>query len=92
MNLRAFSGFPQGRRAQIDFIPADSAAFGTAARKAKLKLLGPKTGFLIQGEEWIGLVAEVMSVCGAYAGRNPGSCHVPDLPAPPHLLLTGIPS
>jgi hypothetical protein len=61
VNLLAFSGFPKGRRAQIDFIPADPAAFRAAARKAKLKLVGPKTGFLIQGEDRIGVVAEVMA-------------------------------
>ena len=27
VNLLAFSGFPQGRRAQLDFIPADPVAF-----------------------------------------------------------------
>src|SRR5713101_7259448 len=51
VGLLAFSGFPHGRRAQIDFIPADPAAFRAAARKAKLKVVGPKTGFLIQGED-----------------------------------------
>ena len=61
VNLRAFSGFPQGRRAQIDFIPADPAAFRVAARKAKLKLVGPKTGFLVQGEDQVGAVAELMA-------------------------------
>jgi hypothetical protein len=61
VNLLAFSGFPHGRRAQIDFIPADPAAFRAAARKAKLKLVGPKTGFLVQGEDRIGVVAELMS-------------------------------
>ena len=61
VSLLAFSGFPHGRRAQIDFIPADPAAFRAAARKAKLTLVGPKTGFLIQGEDWTGAVAEVMA-------------------------------
>ncbi len=61
VGLLAFSGFPHGRRAQIDFIPADPAAFRAAARKAKLTLVGPKTGFLIQGEDRTGAVAEVMA-------------------------------
>jgi hypothetical protein len=61
VNLFAFSGFPKGRRAQIDFIPADPAAFKTVAKKAKLKLVGPKTGFLIQGGDRIGVVAEMMA-------------------------------
>jgi len=61
VSLLAFSGFPKGRRAQIDFIPADPAAFRVAARKAKLKLVGPKTGFLVQGEDRRGAVAELMA-------------------------------
>jgi len=61
VDLLAFSGFPKGRRAQIDFIPADPAAFRAAARKAKLKLVGPKTGFLVQGEDRPGAVAEFMA-------------------------------
>ncbi len=61
VNLLAYSGFPKGRRAQLDFIPADVAAFRTAARKAKLPLVGPKTGFLIQGADRPGAVAELIA-------------------------------
>ena len=61
VNLLAFSGFPKGRRAQIDFIPADQAALKAAARKAKVKLVGPKTGFLVQGDDRVGAVAEFMT-------------------------------
>jgi len=59
--LLAFAGFPKGRRAQIDFIPTDQAAFKAAARKAKIKLVGPKTGFVIQGDDRAGVVAEIVS-------------------------------
>ena len=61
VNLFAFSGFPKGRRAQLNFIPTNIAAFRTAAKKAKLKLVGPKTGFLVQGEDRMGVVAELMT-------------------------------
>ncbi len=61
VNLLAFSGFPKGRRAQIDFIPVDPSAFRAAARKAKLTLVGPKTGFLVQGEDRVGAVEELMA-------------------------------
>lgn len=61
VNLLAYSGFPKGRRAQLDFIPTDVAAFRTAARKAKLTLIGPKTGFLIQGEDRAGALAEIVA-------------------------------
>ncbi|HWP59174.1 MAG TPA: hypothetical protein VNL14_14870 [Candidatus Acidoferrales bacterium] len=60
VNLLAFSGFPQGRRAQLDFVPADPAAFRAAARKSKLKLVGPKTVFLIQGDDRVGAGAEIL--------------------------------
>jgi hypothetical protein len=61
VGLLAFSGFPHGRRAQVDFIPADPAALRAVARKAKLKLVGPKTGFLIRGEDRVGALAELMA-------------------------------
>ena len=48
VNLVAFSGFPEGRKAQLDFIPADTAAFKSAAKANKWKLVGPKRGFLIR--------------------------------------------
>jgi hypothetical protein len=41
VNLVAFSAFPEGRRAQLDFIPADPAAFKQAAKQAKWKVVGP---------------------------------------------------
>jgi hypothetical protein len=69
VNLLAFSGFPQGRKAQMDFIPEDSAAFRMAAKKAGLKLSARKTGFLAQGEDKPGAVAEIMSKL-AEAGVN----------------------
>lgn len=57
IDLLAFSGFPKGRRAQLDFIPADSAAFAKCAKKAGCTLSKKKSGFLIQGEDRIGAVA-----------------------------------
>jgi hypothetical protein len=60
VNLLAFSGFPQGRRAQLDFLPADPAAFKQAAKRAKWKVVGPKRGFLIHGDDRIGAVADLL--------------------------------
>ena len=37
INLTAFTAFPSGRRAQVDFIPEDAAALKSAARKLKLR-------------------------------------------------------
>jgi hypothetical protein len=65
INLLAFSGFPQGRRAQLDFIPADPAAFKQATKTAKWKVVGPKRGFLVQGDDRVGAVAELLERLGA---------------------------
>src|SRR5438093_6774951 len=54
VNLMAFSGFPSGRRAQLDFFPADAAAFKAVAKANRWKLVGPKRGFLVQGDDQIG--------------------------------------
>lgn len=67
VNLLACSGFPKGRRAQIDLVPGDIAAFRAAARKAKLKLVGPKTAFLIQGDDRPGAIADIL---GQLAGAK----------------------
>jgi hypothetical protein len=67
VNLLAYSGFPKGRRSQLDFIPVDAAAFRAAARKARLKLVGPKSGFLLQGEDRPGALAEVIAKLAAAA-------------------------
>ncbi len=61
VNLLAFSGFPRGRRAQIDFVPARAAAFTKAAQKAKWKIKGPKMCFLFTGADRPGAVDQVLS-------------------------------
>jgi hypothetical protein len=60
VNLTAFSGFPAGRRAQLDFFPADPAAFKKVARMNRWKVVGPKRGFLIQGDDRVGTAADVV--------------------------------
>lgn len=60
VNLLAFSGFPEGRRGQLDFVPADPAAFRQAAKKAGWKVTGPKRAFLLQGDDRVGVVAETL--------------------------------
>ena len=60
VNLLAFSGFPEGRRAQLDFMPADGAAFKQIAKQAKWKVAGPKRGFLVQGDDRVGAVADLL--------------------------------
>jgi hypothetical protein len=65
VNLLAFSGFPSGRRSQLDFIPADSEAFKKAARRAGLKLSPRKTGFLVQGGDRVGALADLLGKLAA---------------------------
>jgi len=60
VNLLAFSGFPRGRRAQLDFIPEDVELFRKALSTAKLKVQSKKTGFLVQGDDRPGAVAEAL--------------------------------
>ncbi len=60
VNLQAFCAFPIGPgKSQIDLVPENPTAFQQAAARLGLSLIGPKRGFLIQGEERIGAVADV---------------------------------
>jgi hypothetical protein len=59
VNLLAFSGFPQGRGSQLDFVPENPTAFKAVARKARWKLVGPKRCFLITGEDRVGAIAGI---------------------------------
>ena len=65
VNLLAFSGFPAGKRAQLDFIPEDPAAFRAVARKAKWKVTGPKVGFLVEGDDRTGVMADLYAKLAA---------------------------
>ena len=60
INLLGVSAFPHGaRKSQVDLIPEDSGAFAQAAKSARLALSKKKSGFLIQGEDRPGAVADV---------------------------------
>lgn len=65
VNLLAFSGFPAGKRAQLDFVPENPAEFRAVARKAKWKVTGPKVGFLIEGDDRTGVVADLYAKLAA---------------------------
>ena len=43
------SPFLKGDGRDFDFVPMDQPAFKTAAKKAKVRLIGPKTAFLYSG-------------------------------------------
>ena len=62
VNLLAFTGFPINKRtAQVDFVPEDAAAFKVAAKRAKIKIKSKKGGFLVQGDDRTGAVADVLT-------------------------------
>jgi len=60
VNLLAFSGFPSGRKAQLDFIPEDVAVFKNAVKTAKIKTRPQKFGFLVQGDDRKGALADLL--------------------------------
>src|SRR5262245_14918905 len=60
VNLLAFSGFPEGRGAQLDFVPEDPAAFRQVAKKARWKISGPKRCFVAAGDDRVGVIAEAV--------------------------------
>jgi len=64
VHLNAFHAFPQGRRAQLDFVPSDSGAFKAAARMAKWKITGPKKAFVIEGEDRTGALVDYFAKLG----------------------------
>jgi hypothetical protein len=69
INLLACSGIPRGRRAQIDVVPEDNRQFSAAVKKAGLAFHRKKTGFLIQGKDRPGALAENVGKLAA-AGVN----------------------
>jgi hypothetical protein len=60
VGLLAFSGFPRGRRVQLDFVPEKPAALVKAAKKMKLKLSARKRCFLLQGRDRTGALVRVL--------------------------------
>jgi hypothetical protein len=65
VNLLAFTGFPVGKRSQLDFVPEDPSRFRAAARKARWKVTGPKVAFLIDGDDRTGVCAEILGKLAA---------------------------
>jgi hypothetical protein len=69
VNLLACSGTTRGRRAQIDVVPDDTRAFAAAAKKAGFAFSEKKSGFLIQGDDRPGALADHLKAL-AEAGIN----------------------
>jgi hypothetical protein len=60
VNLLAFTGFPSGRKAQLDVVPEDVAIFRKALKATKMKTRPQKFGFLVQGKDQKGAVAVLL--------------------------------
>jgi hypothetical protein len=69
VNLLAFSGFPSGRKAQLDLVPEDAAKLKQAAKKLGLELSERKSGFLVQGDDRVGAMTGILDKLSA-AGVN----------------------
>jgi hypothetical protein len=61
VNLIAMTGFPAGKKAQVDLVPEDAAALKAAAKKLKLKLGPAKTCFVIQGDDRVGALTDTFA-------------------------------
>jgi hypothetical protein len=59
-NLLAFTGFPSGAKAQVDFVPANPVEFARGAKKKGVKLGKKKTAFLVQGEDRVGALVRIL--------------------------------
>ena len=60
VNLLAFTGFPSGGGAQVDFIPENSTKFRRAAKKAGLRLSKRKTVFVVRGADRVGALTGIL--------------------------------
>lgn len=60
VNLLAFTAIPSGpMRTQLTLFPEDAAKMQSEGSKAGLKLEGPHSALLIQGDDQLGALAEV---------------------------------
>jgi hypothetical protein len=65
VNLLAFTGFPTGGGAQVDFVPDNGAKFRQAAKKAGLRISKRKTVFVARGEDRVGALTGILGKLAA---------------------------
>jgi hypothetical protein len=65
VNLLAFTGFPSGGGAQVDFMPDNSVKFRRAAKKANLRISKRKTVFLVRGGDRVGALTGILGKLAA---------------------------
>lgn len=57
--ILAFTVFPvENGRSQVDFFPADAERFVQTAREAGLDIVGPRSAFVIQGQDSAGALVQ----------------------------------
>ncbi len=65
VNLLAAHVFPVGGdKVQVDLVPENPTQLQDVAKREGLRLQGPKTTFLVQGEDRVGALAEVLDRLG----------------------------
>jgi predicted amino acid-binding ACT domain protein len=75
VNLLAYLGFPAGRgKSQIDLVPEDPAALKQAARAGRLKLSRAKKAFLVEGDDRLGVVADLTQKLAAAKVNVTAAC------------------
>ena len=65
VNLLAVHAFPRSRRTQVDVVPEDPATFKATAKAHRLKVLGPKTCLLVEGDDRPGALADLTDRLGS---------------------------
>jgi len=65
VNLLAFTGFPTGGGAQVDFVPDNGAKFRQAAKKAGLRVSKRKTVFIARGDDRVGALTGILDKLAA---------------------------
>ena len=79
VNLLAVHAFPRNRRTQVDVVPEDPIMFKDTAKPLRWKIQGPKTCFLVDGDDRPGALADLTTQLGtakinitAVTGRTAG--------------------
>ena len=65
VNLLAVHAFPRSRRTQVDVVPEDPSEFKKVAKANKLKVQGPKTCLLVDGDDRPGALADLTDRLGS---------------------------
>jgi hypothetical protein len=65
VNLLAVHAFPRSRRTQVDVVPEDPTSFKNVAKAHKLKVQGPKTCLLVEGDDRPGAMADLTDLLGS---------------------------